>query len=47
MTNIEKRLKLFYGEEIPIQVESSLGVGTCVIINVPVRRRSEEEGENQ
>ena len=38
MKNIEKRLSLYYGEEIPIQIESSPGVGTCVIISVPVRR---------
>lgn len=44
MENIAKRLKLFYGEDIPIQVESSLGVGTCIIINIPVRGR-EETGE--
>lgn len=41
MTNIAERLRLFYGEEIPLQVESSPGVGTCVIINIPVRRRQE------
>ena len=38
MKNIEKRLSLYYGEEIPIQIESSPGVGTCVIISIPVRR---------
>lgn len=38
MENIAGRLKLFYGEEIPVQVESSLGVGTCIIINIPVRK---------
>ena len=37
MKNIEHRLKLFYGEEIPVQIESSLGIGTCVIINIPVK----------
>ncbi len=46
MVNIAERLKLFFGEEIPVQVESSPGVGTCVIINIPVRRqqKGEEEG---
>lgn len=39
MENIEKRLTLYYGEEIPVQVESSPGVGTCIIISVPVRRK--------
>lgn len=42
MDNIEKRLKLFFGEEIPIQVESSPGMGTCVILNIPIRREPEE-----
>ena len=39
MENIEKRLTLYYGEEIPIQIESSPGVGTCIIINIPVRKK--------
>ena len=39
MENIEKRLTLYYGEEIPVQVESSPGVGTCIIISVPVRKK--------
>ncbi len=43
MKNIAERLKLFYGEEIPLQVESSPGVGTCVIINIPVKKRQEGE----
>jgi len=38
MENIAKRLSLYYGEEIPIQVESSMGIGTCIIINIPVRK---------
>lgn len=38
MTNISERLKLFFQEEIPVQVESSPGVGTCIIINIPVRK---------
>ncbi len=42
MKNIAKRLKLYYGEDIPIQVESSQGIGTCVIINVPIRRKTED-----
>lgn len=37
MKNIAARLQLFYEEEIPIQIESSPGVGTCVIINVPAK----------
>ncbi len=45
MVNIAKRLTLFYGEEINIQVESSLGVGTCVIINIPLRKKEKGDGE--
>ncbi len=39
MENIRKRLTLYYGEEIPIQIESSPGVGTCVIISIPIRKK--------
>lgn len=42
MENIEKRMRLFYGEEASLQVESSPGIGTCVIITVPVKRIGEE-----
>lgn len=38
MKNIASRLKLFYEEEIPIEIESSCGVGTCIIINLPMKR---------
>nr|MCR5753305.1 sensor histidine kinase [Acetatifactor sp.] len=37
LDNISKRLELFYGEKIPVLVESSMGVGTCVVINIPIR----------
>jgi len=36
LINIEKRLSLFYGEKISIEVESSLGIGTCVSIHIPL-----------
>lgn len=45
MENIAKRLKLFYGEEIPIAVESSPGVGTCIIISIPMVAKEECEGD--
>ena len=45
MENIAQRLELFFGEEIPIQVESSLGVGTCIVINIPAKTREEETEE--
>ena len=44
MENIAKRLELFYGEEIPVLVESSPGVGTCIIINVPMLKKEDYEG---
>lgn len=47
MENIARRLKLFYGEEIPVLVESSLGVGTCIIINIPMRRKEDYEGRGE
>lgn len=36
MKNIEKRLSLFYGREVLIEVDSSLGIGTCISIHVPL-----------
>lgn len=47
LSNIEHRLKLFFGESIPVQVESSPGIGTCVIINIPIRTGTEEAVEHE
>lgn len=47
LSNIEHRLELFFGEGIPVQVESSPGIGTCVIINIPVRTEAEEAVEHE
>jgi len=35
MLNIEKRLSLFFGNKISIEVESTLGIGTSVTIHIP------------
>ena len=45
MDNISQRLGLFFGEKIPIQVESSPGIGTCVVINIPAKVHEELEGD--
>ena len=42
MKNIEMRLSLFYGEDIHIQVDSELGLGTCVSLTLPVISHKEE-----
>lgn len=47
MGNIAQRLELFYGEKIPIQVESSLGIGTCIVINIPAKTSEEQEGKEE
>ena len=43
MDNIAQRLELFYGEKIPIVVESSPGIGTCIVINIPAKAGGEQE----
>lgn len=47
LSNIEHRLKLFYGECIPVQIESSPGIGTCVIINIPIQTGVKEAVEHE
>lgn len=47
LTNIEHRLELFFRERIPVQIESSPGIGTCVIINIPIRMGTEEAVEHE
>jgi len=44
MDNIAQRLELFFGEKIPIQVESSPGIGTCIVISIPAKSSEELEG---
>ena len=47
LKNIEHRLELFFGEKIPVQIESSPGIGTCVIIIIPVTTGTEEAKEHE
>ena len=47
LSNIEHRLELFFGEKIPVQIESSPGIGTCVIINIPIRTDVKEVMEDE
>ena len=44
MENIAQRLELLFGEKIPIRVESSPGIGTCIIINIPAKAAEGQEG---
>ena len=44
MKNIEMRLSLFFEEEIHIQVDSEMGLGTSVSMTLPVIRQEEENG---
>ncbi len=37
MKNIRKRLDVFFGEEISLKLESTPGIGTCVIVEFPAR----------
>lgn len=47
LSNIEHRLELFFGERIPVQIESSLGIGTCVIISIPMRSGEKEAAKGE
>ncbi|GIP20634.1 sensor histidine kinase [Paenibacillus sp. J22TS3] len=42
--NVHQRLRLYHGELYGLQLESELGVGTTVIVNIPIRREFDEEG---
>ncbi|MNH86845.1 Sensor histidine kinase YehU [compost metagenome] len=41
--NVHQRLRLYYGELFGLQLESEFGVGTTVIVNIPIRREFDEE----
>ena len=38
---------MFFGERIPVQIESSLGIGTCVIISIPMRSGEKEAAKGE
>ncbi len=42
MKNIAKRLEVFYDEKIELQIESTLGIGTCVIFNIPIKKNRKD-----
>ena len=41
MGNVIKRLKAFYGQEDVIEIRSKVGVGTCVILKLPLDREED------
>ncbi len=41
LENIERRLEMFYKQPIPIAIESSLGIGTCIMITIPIIKEQE------
>ena len=41
MKNIKKRLEVFFGEKIDLKLESTPGIGTCVIIEFPAKMRDD------
>ncbi|MDX8360960.1 sensor histidine kinase [Cytobacillus sp. IB215316] len=45
MSNVGKRLRLFYGYENIMDIESTLGIGTKVVLKIPKKRRIEKDDE--
>lgn len=42
MKNVKSRMKLYYGEEADVQIESEEGLGTKVTLIIPIREEEEE-----
>ncbi|MBQ9591057.1 MAG: sensor histidine kinase [Butyrivibrio sp.] len=38
MKNIRKRLEVFFGERVSLNLESTAGIGTCVIVEFPAQK---------
>ena len=36
LSNIAKRLKLYYGQDYVFQIESTCGIGTAIVIEIPL-----------
>jgi two-component system sensor histidine kinase YesM len=43
LKNIEKRLSIFFEETIVLQMNSSPGIGTCITIEIPIRKAESME----
>ncbi|TWT01423.1 sensor histidine kinase [Planomicrobium sp. CPCC 101079] len=41
-SNVVKRLRLFYGQEDVIEIQSAIGQGTNVMLKIPKKRRNDE-----
>jgi two-component system sensor histidine kinase YesM len=37
LNNINQRIKLYYGNEYGLSIESEIGVGTKIIVRIPVK----------
>lgn len=43
LSNIRERIRLFFGDEYSLRIESSPGEGTCAVVSLPLRSRAEED----
>jgi len=43
LSNVNERLRSIYGEDYQVKIESTLGVGTRALLNIPISRSKENE----
>lgn len=43
LKNVQDRLRIFFGEEYGLQVESMPGIGTTVVVTLPYREKGDED----
>lgn len=36
--NVNERIKLYYGEQYQLKIESEIGIGTKVKVTIPIRK---------
>ena len=41
--NVDERIKLIYGEEFGVKIDSELGYGTIISIKIPVSKDQDEK----
>lgn len=46
LTNIQDRLRLNYGEKYQLNIESKIGTGTIITVEIPFLRGSDKDAEN-
>lgn len=47
LTNVNRRLVLYYGKESRLKIQAKEGLGSCIMFKIPVENMQKEEMESK